>query len=228
MYSGFGAKTDTGNENLDSITSYASGCLTGAANNVLRKVQEQGGYYDFVAVQSTIVKNHMVPYYSYHGKNLIPTESGISTEISKGVKTEFESCIAPGIQHYKDIGWKFTEISPITVTTMMKTNANSGNTTILITVNYPTKASLGRTSYIIGKMSYTTDTRIGVFLKAAEDCTKSWSQNPGWFNMNCVIENTPYYTISDWAQDSFSYFEYKDSVLNTLFNETHWRFALSP
>ncbi|MGV8141216.1 MAG: hypothetical protein ACP5NW_02115, partial [Candidatus Woesearchaeota archaeon] len=81
----------------------------------------------------------------------------------------------------------------------------------------------------IGKISYTSDSRLGLFIKAATACTNEWSKYPGWFNMNCIIEDKDYYTITDWRQeDTFSYFEYQDMIAKQEGREVFWRFALIP
>ena len=219
--------SDAGNDDADSIKSYLDSCLSESARIVLLNVQMQGGYYDLNYVRSIYVKNHMVPVYYYHGNNLMPTESSISSEISRGVKIEFEKCIPSGIKHFEDIGWQFKQISPITVVTKTRFS-NTGNSTILITVNYPAKATLGKTTYLIDKMDYTSISRMGIFLNVAKECTDSFAKNPGWFNMKCVIENNKYYTISDRAQEGYTYFEYMDAIPNKWNDKVYWRFALIP
>lgn len=216
-------------DDIDSIKQYSQACLTSAAKNVISKVHEQGGYYDITNIRTERINNRLVPYYFYQGIKAIPTEASIANEISNGIKLEFEPCMAEGIKYYKTIGWKFDEVLPIEVETAMKTSTSTWNTVILVKATYPTKVSKGTSVYTIGKLDYTADSRIGIFLAAATICTNEWLKYPDFFSIRgCMMEKKDYYTISNFRKELPYYFEYQDAVAKKENNDVYWRYALTP
>lgn len=185
------------NPEIKPINSLIEGCVKSTGEDALIFVGQQGGYFEPPAGNVG-----EIPFYFSENKSHLPAKEKIESEISSYVNEMLPFCT----KNFQDFNDFQIEADPYNVKT--KTTILQGK--IRFEVNWLTTIKKAEASYLLGKFSSETESRLDTIYSVLEKMISDQATHPATICLSCLFQ------LGQDNDMEISLEDYNDSV--TFFN----------
>jgi hypothetical protein len=191
-------------------------CLESTANEGVKYIVLNGGYYKIPEGNAFVYFTDEVPYYYINSKNTMPSMNRVQKELGDYIINNLKSCV--NITSFEEQGFNVSE-GNITVSAVVNGDE------IQIQANYPLTVKKGEDTSTFEEFQTTINSNIERLYFASRDILNLYYDKPSFICLTCLKDVSNKYNVKAEAtpleDKNVIWFSISDST-----NELNWRFVV--